>query len=167
MRARYRGIRGCGRKCRGQARRIAGCHQAQAGDMQETTEEDAALKELAIHVPVPVAVPRLLYADATPEALSHALATGWPSAAVLSAEAGAVFGAHGMGYETILRNLALLNVFWDGGEIAVDRRRRRCRPSNGSAALALLADHGRARLEEDGRRRFVVVNPALYQRLVS
>ena len=91
-------------------------------DMQETTEEDAALEELAIHAPVPVAVPRLLYADATPEALSHALATGWPSAAVLSAEAGAVFGAHGMGYETILRNLALLNVFWDGGEIAVDRR---------------------------------------------
>ncbi len=91
-------------------------------DMQETAEEDAALEELAIHAPVPVAVPRLLYADATPEALSHALATGWPSAAVLSAEAGAVFGAHGMGYETILRNLALLNVFWDGGEIAVDRR---------------------------------------------
>ncbi len=91
-------------------------------DMQETKEEDAALEEMAIHAPVPVAVPRLLYADATPEALSHALATGWPSAAVLSAEAGAVFGSHGMGYETILRNLALLNVFWDGGEIAVDRR---------------------------------------------
>jgi putative DNA primase/helicase len=40
----------------------------------------------------------------------------------MSAEAGAVFGAHGMGYETILRNLALLNTLWDGGEIAVDRR---------------------------------------------
>ena len=36
---------------------------------------------------------------------------------VLSAEAGAVFGAHGMGQDTILRNLALLNVLWDGGEI--------------------------------------------------
>jgi putative DNA primase/helicase len=40
---------------------------------------------------------------------------------VLSAEAGAVFGAHGMGQDTILRNLALLNVLWDGGEIAIDR----------------------------------------------
>ena len=40
----------------------------------------------------------------------------------MSAEAGAVFGAHGMGYETIMRNLALLNVLWDGGEIAIDRR---------------------------------------------
>jgi putative DNA primase/helicase len=60
--------------------------------------------------------------DATPEALAHALATGWPSGGVLSAEAGAVLGAHGMGQDTILRNLALLNVLWDGGEIAIDRR---------------------------------------------
>jgi hypothetical protein len=29
-------------------------------------------------------------------------------------------------------------------------------------AVALLAEHGRARLEEEGRRRFVVVNPTLY-----
>jgi putative DNA primase/helicase len=41
---------------------------------------------------------------------------------VRSAEAGAVFGAHGMGYETIMRNLALLNMLWDGGGIAIDRR---------------------------------------------
>ena len=41
---------------------------------------------------------------------------------MLSAEAGAVFGAHDMGQETILRNLALLNVLWDGGEMAIDRR---------------------------------------------
>jgi len=31
-------------------------------------------------------------------------------------------------------------------------------------ALALLTEHGRARLEEEGRRRFVMVNPALYRR---
>jgi len=34
-------------------------------------------------------------------------------------------------------------------------------------ALALLAEHGRARLEEDGRRRFVVMNPALYRRPIG
>lgn len=34
-------------------------------------------------------------------------------------------------------------------------------------ALALLAEHGRARLEEDGRRRFVVVNPALYRKRIG
>ena len=91
-------------------------------DGQETTEDETALTELANNSPQAAPVPRLLYADATPEALSHALATGWPSGAVMSAEAGAVFGAHGMGYETIMRNLALLNVLWDGGEIAIDRR---------------------------------------------
>ncbi len=40
----------------------------------------------------------------------------------MSAGAGTVFGAHGIGYETILRNLALLNTLGDGSEIAVDRR---------------------------------------------
>ena len=91
-------------------------------DGHDTTEDEAALNELAADTAQAAPVPRLLYADATPEALSHALASGWPSGAVMSAEAGAVFGAHGMGYETIMRNLALLNVLWDGGEIAVDRR---------------------------------------------
>ncbi|MFN8838504.1 MAG: YfjI family protein [Burkholderiales bacterium] len=91
-------------------------------DAQDPADDDRALVDLKAKAPTPVSVPRLLHADATPEALAHALATGWPSAAVLSAEAGAVFGAHGTGYETILRNLALLNVLWDGGEISVDRR---------------------------------------------
>lgn len=91
-------------------------------DGHDTAEDEAAMHELAHDTPQAAPVPRLLYADATPEALSHALASGWPSGAVMSAEAGAVFGAHGMGYETIMRNLALLNMLWDGGEIAVDRR---------------------------------------------
>jgi putative DNA primase/helicase len=91
-------------------------------DGHDTAEDEAALNELVADTPQAAPVPRLLYADATPEALSHALASGWPSGAVMSAEAGAVFGAHGMGYETIMRNLALLNVLWDGGEIAIDRR---------------------------------------------
>ena len=89
---------------------------------QDTAGEECEFEALMGDAPVPPLVPRLLYADATPEALAHALATGWPSGAVLSAEAGAVFGAHGMGQDTILRNLALLNVLWDGGEMAIDRR---------------------------------------------
>ena len=91
-------------------------------DGHDTAEDESALKELALSTAPAEPVPRLLYADATPEALSHALASGWPSGAVISAEGGAVFGAHGMSHETILRNLALLNTLWDGGEIAVDRR---------------------------------------------
>lgn len=89
---------------------------------QDTGKEEAELDALAREAPQPVVVPRLLYADATPEALSHALATGWPSAGVLSAEAGTVLASHGMGQETILRYLALLNVMWEGGDFLVDRR---------------------------------------------
>ena len=51
-----------------------------------TTSEEASLETLIREAPAQVPVPRLLYADATPEALAHALATGWPSAGVLSAE---------------------------------------------------------------------------------
>ncbi len=89
---------------------------------QDTAKEEDELDALAHEAPQPVIVPRLLYADATPEALAHALATGWPTAGVLSAEAGAVLGSHCMGQDTILRYLALLNVMWEGGEFQVDRR---------------------------------------------
>ncbi len=46
------------------------------------------------HAPAPLLVPRLLYADATPEALDT-LATGWPSGGVLSAEAGVLYTLDG------------------------------------------------------------------------
>jgi putative DNA primase/helicase len=89
---------------------------------QGTDADEQALAELVRNAPNAPVVPRLLYADATPEALAHGLASQWPSGILLSAEAGAVFGAHAMGTESVVRNLALLNVLWDGGEIAIDRR---------------------------------------------
>lgn len=89
---------------------------------KDAEEAEQQLRTLVAQAPRPALLPRLLYSDATPEALAFSLANGWPSAAVLSAEAGAVFGSHGMGQDTILRNLALLNVLWDGGSIAIDRR---------------------------------------------
>jgi len=89
---------------------------------QSVTEAERELELLVADAPRAVTLPRLLYSDATPEALAYSLANGWPSGAVLSAEAGAVFGSHGMGQDTILRNLALLNVLWDGGAMAIDRR---------------------------------------------
>lgn len=89
---------------------------------KDTQEAEQQLRTLVAEAPRPVLSPRLLYSDATPEALTFSLANGWPSAAVLSAEAGTVFGSHGMGQEAILRNLSLLNMLWDGGTIAIDRR---------------------------------------------
>jgi hypothetical protein len=63
---------------------------------------------------------RLLRGDDTPEALAVALAD-YPSASIISAEAGTIFGSHGMNAEAVTRNLAQANTMWDGGVIHRDR----------------------------------------------
>ena len=93
-----------------------------AKENKPTGDKEAALRDLEHDKPEPPRVPRLLYADATPEALAYGLAKNWPSGGVVSAEAGIVFGAHGMGKDSVMRNLALLNVLWDGGNLTIDRR---------------------------------------------
>lgn len=72
--------------------------------------------------PVSLRVPKLMRGDDTPENLAYVLARGWPSAGVLTAEAGLVFGSHGMSTDSVMRNLALLNTLWDGGTHHVGRR---------------------------------------------
>lgn len=85
-------------------------------------EQEDALRDLEHDKPEPPRVPRLIYGDATPEALKWNLAKGWPSGGVVSSEAGLVFGAHGMGKDSVMRNLATLNQLWDGVDIATERR---------------------------------------------
>jgi len=91
-------------------------------DGKTTTEAEAKLRDLEQSRPVAPRVPKVLRGDDTPEALAHLLAKEWPAAAVASSEAGLVLGAHGMGRETIMRNLAQLNVLWDGGTLSTGRR---------------------------------------------
>jgi len=83
---------------------------------------DAALARLESEKPVAPRVPRLVYGDATPEALAFKLATEWPVGGVLSSEAGIVFGGHAMGADSAMRNMAALNVLWDGGTLTIDRK---------------------------------------------
>lgn len=82
----------------------------------------ARLSGIESQQPVPPRVPRILHGDDTPEALSYALAKYWPSASVMTAEAGTLFGSHGMSTDSVMRNLALLNCLWDGGTHQVGRR---------------------------------------------
>jgi putative DNA primase/helicase len=56
---------------------------------------------------------RLLREDDTQEALAVALAK-YPVASIISAEAGTIFGSHGMNAEAVTRNLAQANQLWDG-----------------------------------------------------
>jgi putative DNA primase/helicase len=90
--------------------------------MKSTEAMEVALRDLEFSKPTAPRVPRLLHTDATPEALAYALASSWPAGGVVSAEAGMVFGAHGMSKDSIMRNLALLNVLWDGSSFSVERR---------------------------------------------
>ena len=51
------------------------------------------------------------------------LAKHWPSGGVVSAEAGIVFGAHGMGKDSVMRNLGLLNqLMGRRRRLTIDRR---------------------------------------------
>ena len=93
-----------------------------AKDSKPTDGMETALRELGHDKPEALRVPRLMYADATPEALAHGLAKQWPSGGVVSAEAGIVFGSHGMGKDSVMRNLATLNQLWDGTSLSIDRR---------------------------------------------
>ena len=86
-----------------------------------THEKEAELRDLG-DAPEAPRVPKLIYGDATPEALKWNLAKLWPSGGVVSAEGGIVFGAHGMNKESIMRNLATLNELWDGKPISTERR---------------------------------------------
>jgi len=84
--------------------------------------QERELREHDKNKPVAPRVPRLIYGDATPEALTYSLAKRWPSAGVISSEAGSVFGGHAMGKDSVMRNLAALNQLWDGASLPVERR---------------------------------------------
>ena len=79
------------------------------------------LHQLEALEPMPVRAPYLIRSDETPEHLAIALRDEWPSAGVISSEAGTVFGSHGLNADSVMRTLSQLNVLWDGGELQVGR----------------------------------------------
>ncbi len=96
--------------------------KALAKDGKPSAAQVGELHDLDQDEPRPPRVPRLVYGDATPEALTYALAKQWPSGGVISSEAGSVFGGHGMGADSVMRNLAALNQLWEGATLPVERR---------------------------------------------
>ena len=96
--------------------------KALAKDGKPSTAQVQQLHDLDADEPAAPRVPRLIYLDATPEALTYALAKQWPSGGVISSEAGSVFGGHGMGSDSVMRNLAALNQLWDGATLSTERR---------------------------------------------
>lgn len=83
---------------------------------------EAELAELALARPLKPMVPEFLRGDDTPEAQGYFLSKCWPSAGIVSSEAGGILGAHGMQDKSLMRNLAFLNERWDGGTSKIGRR---------------------------------------------
>ena len=93
-----------------------------AKNQAETHGYEESLLALEQEKPKAPPSPRLIYKDATPEALTYGLAHDWPSAAILSSEAGGFLGSHGMGRDTAMRYFSILNELWDGQSLTFDRR---------------------------------------------
>lgn len=89
---------------------------------KDTASMRAKLQAMEHTKPLPPRVPNMLLGDETPENLAFGLAHRWPSVGIVSSEAGTIFGSHGMGKDSAMRNMSLLNVLWDGGEISIGRR---------------------------------------------
>lgn len=96
--------------------------RAAAKGGEDTITLEQSLRALAQDEPQEPRVPRLIYADATPESLKFNLALKWPSGGILSSEAGLVLGSHGMGADSVMRNLSTYNLGWDGTDIQTERR---------------------------------------------
>jgi putative DNA primase/helicase len=105
-------------KCKGLEDSI----RAAARGSEDTTTLEQSLRALVNEEPQEPRVPRLLYADATPESLKFNLAFKWPSGGVVSSEGGVVLGSHAMGSESVMRNLSIYNLGWDGTDIQTERR---------------------------------------------
>ncbi len=92
------------------------------GKSASSADSVAELAEAQRAKPEAPRMPQMFYEDTTPEAIAWGLAKKWPSAAIMAAEGGMILGGHGMSKETLVRNLALINVLWDGASVTIDRR---------------------------------------------
>ncbi len=93
-----------------------------AKEGKSTSVLESSLHDLEHQKPEKPRIPRLLYSDVTPEKLAFNLANEYPSGGIVSAEGGLVFGSHGMGSDSVMRNLATLNQLWDGNTLIIDRK---------------------------------------------
>lgn len=79
------------------------------------SELKVRLDELMSKMPVAPTLPKPTYRDATMDAMLVGL-QAWPSAAICSNEAGALFSGR------TFNQLAVFNALWDGGTFSVDRK---------------------------------------------
>ena len=91
-------------------------------EKKDTASDEKELKDLKGREPSKPRVPTYHYGDVTREGLAYNLHTVWPSAGLISAEGGVVFGGHAAQNEAVMGFLAMANVLWDGVPYSVTRR---------------------------------------------
>lgn len=88
---------------------------------KDSSNIEIKLKEHMRKKPKRPPIPKLFYTDFSSEALAKGLYEKWPSAAIMSAEGGAVFGSYGMGKDSIIKTLSLCDQLWDGSQTNFDK----------------------------------------------
>jgi len=97
--------------------------KARKGSAQGSVEfAQQELAELDLAVPKEPIVPEIVFNDSTTENLVRSLANKWPSSAIVSSEAGVVFGSYAMKPENIMSSVSSLNVIWDGQTLKISRK---------------------------------------------
>lgn len=86
---------------------------------EDSAYEQGKLREHYINKPKPPKRPKLLYSDATPEAMVQGLVDSIGTSGLISDEGGVIFNGRAMG------NTPLLNQLWDGGSVDVERKGHR------------------------------------------
>ena len=89
---------------------------------EDTSNAEEELQKLVSNPPKHPRIPRLIYTDATPEALAYSLHKQWPSGGLISAEGGQILGSHAMSQTSVMRNIGMLNQLWDGNPLYIDRK---------------------------------------------
>lgn len=105
---------------------------AREGEASELETKRQALRDMASTKPEPPIVPRLIFQDATIQALTAELAK-YPSGGIFSAEGGAFFGGAGFQSDQLIGAFSLFNELWTGSPVAIDRK------SEGSLLLDQIA----------------------------
>ena len=80
------------------------------------------LERHELEEPEILCAPQIFFEDSTSEALAYFAATGHPTFALWSDEAGLTLGSQGMKDDRIMSFLALMNRLWDGGEFMPTRK---------------------------------------------
>ncbi|EKQ6923427.1 DUF3987 domain-containing protein [Escherichia coli] len=85
----------------------------------DSVSEQEKLRKHYINKPTPPKRPKLLYSDATPEAIIQGLVESIGTSGLISDEGGVIFNGRAMG------NTPLFNQLWDGGGVDVERKGHR------------------------------------------